>query len=111
MTKTKLQRELARRYSPVPHDEEQWQRMFDENPELKAAYDALEEEYAALDVLLTARKEAGLTQAQVAERMGTTASAVARLEGAIVREKHSPTFSTLKKYAKACGKSLRIAFV
>jgi DNA-binding XRE family transcriptional regulator len=110
MDKAQLQRELARRYKPVTETEEDRKRLF-EDPELKAAYDALEEEYVALDALLKARKEAGLTQAQVAERMGTTASAVARLEGAIVREKHSPTFATLKKYARACGKSLRITLV
>jgi DNA-binding XRE family transcriptional regulator len=110
MDKAQLQRELARRYKPVTETAEDRKRLFDD-PELKAAYDALEEEYTALDALLKARKEAGLTQAQVAERMGTTASAVARLEGAIVREKHSPTFATLKKYARACGKSLRITLV
>ncbi|WP_370653401.1 helix-turn-helix domain-containing protein [Caballeronia sp. Lep1P3] len=85
--------------------------MFAADPALKAAYDALEDEYAALDALLRARKEAGLTQAQVAERMGTTASAVARLEGSLVSEKHSPTLATLRKYATACGKTLRISFV
>jgi DNA-binding XRE family transcriptional regulator len=110
MAKTRLSPELVRRYDPVPDDDD-WKRRLEEDPEFKAAYDALEEEFAALDALLTARKEAGLTQAQVAERMGTTASAVARLEGAITREKHSPTFNTLKRYAKACGKSLRITMV
>nr|WP_233271658.1 helix-turn-helix transcriptional regulator [Paraburkholderia acidiphila] len=80
-------------------------------PEVKAAYDALDEEFSALDVLLSARKEAGLTQAQVAERMGTTTSAVSRLEASLASEKHSPSFATLRKYAAACGKSLRIALV
>ncbi|HTH59035.1 MAG TPA: helix-turn-helix transcriptional regulator [Paraburkholderia sp.] len=79
------------------------------NPEFRAAYDALEEEYAALDALLSARKEAGLTQAQVAERMGTTASAVSRLESSLASERHSPSFSTLRKYAAACGKKLVIS--
>nr|WP_244158405.1 helix-turn-helix transcriptional regulator [Caballeronia fortuita] len=85
--------------------------MLETDPAFRAAYDALEEEYAALHVLLCARRDAGLTQAEVADRMGTTAAAVARLEGAIVRQTHSPTFQTLKKYAKACGKSLRITLV
>jgi DNA-binding XRE family transcriptional regulator len=111
MSKSRLPPGLVRRYNPVHDDDEKWKRRLEEDPEFKAAYDALEEEFAALDALLTARKEAGLTQAQVAERMGTTASAVARLEGAITREKHSPTFNTLKRYAKACGKSLRITMV
>ncbi|WP_224040201.1 helix-turn-helix domain-containing protein [Paraburkholderia unamae] len=81
------------------------------NPEVKAAYEALDEEFSALDALLTARKEAGLTQAQVAQRMGTTTSAVSRLEASLASEKHSPSFSTLRKYAAACGKSLRISLV
>lgn len=59
-----------------------------------------------LDALLRARHEAGLTQAQVAERMGTQAPAVARLERALATGKHSPSIATLRKYFKACGKSL-----
>ncbi|AET87989.1 transcriptional regulator [Burkholderia sp. SFA1] len=110
MSKTRLQRELARRYNPVPHTEEDDRRML-ADPEFKAAYDALGPKYEALDALLRARKEAGLTQAQIAERMGTTASAVARLEGSLISEKHSPSVATLRKYATACGKTLRIAFV
>ena len=64
------------------------------------------EETALLDALLKARQEAGLTQAQVAERMGTQAPAVARLERALATGKHSPSVSTLRKYVKACGKRL-----
>ncbi|WP_322071579.1 helix-turn-helix domain-containing protein [Paraburkholderia bannensis] len=82
-----------------------------QDPAFRAAYDALEEEFSALEALLTARKEAGLTQAQVAERMGTTTSAVSRLESSLASEKHSPSLSTLRKYAAACGKSLRISLV
>lgn len=64
------------------------------------------EEAALLDALLKARQEAGLTQAQVAERMGTQAPAVARLERALATGKHSPSVATLRKYVKACGKRL-----
>jgi DNA-binding XRE family transcriptional regulator len=64
------------------------------------------EESALLDALLKARQEAGLTQAQVAERMGTQAPAVARLERALATGKHSPSVATLRKYIKACGKRL-----
>lgn len=56
--------------------------------------------------LLKARQKAGLTQAQVAERMGTQAPAVARLERALASGKHSPSIATLRKYVKACGKRL-----
>jgi len=66
------------------------------------------EEGALLDILLKARMEAGLSQAQVAERMGTHAPAVARLERALATGKHSPSLTTLRKYAQACGKKLSI---
>lgn len=64
------------------------------------------EEFVLLDALLKARQEAGLTQSQVAARMGTQAPAVARLERALASGKHSPSIATLRKYVKACGKRL-----
>ena len=64
------------------------------------------EETALLDSLLKARQEAGLTQAQVAERMGTHAPAIARLERSLATGKHSPSIATLRKYVKACGRRL-----
>jgi predicted transcriptional regulator len=76
-------------------------------PGVRAELDRLErEEFTLLDALLKARHEAGLTQAQVAERMGTQAPAVARLERALASGKHSPSVATLRKYVKACGKRL-----
>lgn len=107
MAKARKQ-EPVERYRPVAHTGEDNARLL-ADPALRAAYDALGEEYAALDALLTARKEAGLTQAQVAERMGTTASAVSRLESSLSSERHSPSFATLRKYAAACGKKLVIS--
>ncbi|MDY0302034.1 MAG: helix-turn-helix transcriptional regulator [Trichlorobacter sp.] len=82
-----------------------------QRPGFKEAWDGLEEEYAAINELLQARKQAGLTQEEVALRMGTTKSAVSRLEGAIRSNNHSPSFSTLRKYANACGKRLVIKMV
>lgn len=64
------------------------------------------EEGALLDLLLKARHAAGLTQAQVAERMGTQPPSVARLERSLATGKHSPSLATLRKYAEACGKKL-----
>ncbi|MDO9214592.1 MAG: helix-turn-helix transcriptional regulator [Methylococcales bacterium] len=82
------------------------------DPEVKAEYDRIErEEMPMLDAILSARKEAGLTQAQVAERMGTKATAVARLEAALVSGKHSPSIATLRKYANALGKQLDVRFL
>ncbi|KXV15651.1 XRE family transcriptional regulator [Caballeronia megalochromosomata] len=105
-----MQREMERTYNPVPHTKEDTARLLS-NPKVKAAYDALEPKYSELEVLLLARKEAGLTQGQIAERMGTTASAVARLEASLASEKHSPSVATLRKYVTACGKTLRISVV
>ncbi len=64
------------------------------------------EEAELLDQLLKARQDAGLTQAQVAERMGTQPPGVARLEVALATGKHSPSVATLRKYARACGREL-----
>jgi ribosome-binding protein aMBF1 (putative translation factor) len=64
------------------------------------------EESDLLDSLLKARQDAGLSQADVAERMGTQAPAIARLERALATGKHSPSVATLRKYVKACGKRL-----
>jgi len=76
-------------------------------PGVRAEVDRIEREEAVLlDALLKARQEAGLTQAQVAELMGTQAPAVARLERSLATGKHSPSIATIRKYVKACGKSL-----
>lgn len=76
-------------------------------PRVRAEVARIErEESALLDALLKARQEAGLTQGQVAARMGTQAPAVARLERALASGKHSPSIATLRKYVKACGKRL-----
>lgn len=97
-------------YQPVPHDTAFREQLLS-NPAVKADYDANIETYAILDEILSARREAGLTQAQVAERMGTKASAVARLESALVSGKHSPSIDTLRKYAAAVGKRLEVHLV
>lgn len=78
-------------------------------PEVKAAYDAAAEEFAFLDEVLRARAETGLTQAEVAERIGTTQSAIARLESA--EPKHSPSIATLQKYARALGYTVQVKLV
>lgn len=80
-------------------------------PGFTQAWDALEEECAALGALLSARKSAGLTQEDLADRMGTTKSAVSRLESSLRNERHSPSFATLRKYAHACGKKLVLQLV
>jgi transcriptional regulator with XRE-family HTH domain len=80
------------------------------DPEVRAEFDRLNrEEFALLDQMLAARHAAGLSQAQVAERMGTQAPAVTRLERALASGQHSPSIETLRKYAAACGKKLVIS--
>ncbi len=77
--------------------------------DVKLEYDRLEEEFKFLDAFLKARSAAGLTQAEVAERIGTTQSAVARLETG--SGKHSPSISTLRKYARAIGCRVELRLV
>ena len=78
-------------------------------PKVKKAYDDLAEEFAFLDEVLKARAESGLSQAEVAARVGTTQSAIARLES--TAPKHSPSIATLRRYAKAMGYKLEIRLV
>ena len=75
------------------------------NSAYRREYDALADEFALASALLVARARAGLTQAQVAKRMKTTQTAVARLEGGRVK----PSTRTLERYARATGHRLIIA--
>jgi transcriptional regulator with XRE-family HTH domain len=77
--------------------------------DVKRAYDELAEEFAFLDEVLKARTDSGFTQAEVAARVGTTQSAIARLESA--ESKHSPSIATLQKYAKALGYKVEVRLV
>lgn len=77
--------------------------------DVKAEYDRLDEEFALFDEFLKARTAAGITQAEVAERIGTTQSAVARLESG--KGKHSPSLATLQKYAHALGYRLELRLI
>jgi transcriptional regulator with XRE-family HTH domain len=79
------------------------------NAEVKAEYEKLADEFSLLDEFLTARAAQGLTQAQVAEKIGTTQSAVARMESG--SGKHSPSLATLTKYADALGCKLEVRLV
>jgi transcriptional regulator with XRE-family HTH domain len=78
-------------------------------PDVRREYDELKEEFELLDNILKARAEAGVTQAELAARIGTTQSAVARMETSI--GKHSPSISTLKRYASALGYRLQVRLV
>lgn len=74
------------------------------DPKVRQAYDALESEFAIARALIAARTRAGLTQADVAERMGTTQTVVSRMESG----RALPSTRSLERYAKATGSTLRI---
>jgi transcriptional regulator with XRE-family HTH domain len=78
-------------------------------PAVKKAYDELADEFAFLDEILKARAASGLTQADVAARVGTTQSAIARLESGTA--KHSPSLATLQRYAHALGYKVEVRLV
>ena len=81
------------------------------NKNVKEEYDKLNLEFQLLNEMLTARKEAGLNQSQVAELMGTKQTSITRLESSLSVGNHSPSLSTIKKYANAVGCHLDIRFV
>lgn len=93
---------------PVAHDHAAFLARARSRKGFAEAYDALVPKYEVVAQLLRARTKAGLTQDAVAERMGTTKSAVSRLEGA---GKHAPSLSTLRKYALAVGCELQVRLV
>lgn len=96
------------RFNPVPLDLDATRKQWMKDPAFADAYNALEDEYATLRELLRARQQAGLTQAEVAERMGVAQASVARLESSAGNRKHAPSISTLRRYANAVGCDLRI---
>lgn len=95
-------------YKPVKHDHEEFLKRAFKRKGFKEAYDALELEYQLAREMLKARSRANLTQDAVAEKMGTTKSAVSRLESAT---KHTPSLATLKRYAEAVGCDLSVKLV
>jgi len=96
------------KYKPVRHDQKKFLAKADARKGFAEAYAALELEYQLARQMLRARTRAGLTQDAVAERMGTTKSAISRLESA---GKHAPSLTTLKRYAKAVGCELQVKLV
>jgi len=77
------------------------------NPEVRKEYDALQDEFNLIDQLVTMRTSAGLTQEEVANKLGTNKSNISRLE----HGKGNPSWSTLNKYAAACGFRVKLEAV
>ena len=96
------------KHQPVAHDHKAFLAKAKARKGFTEAYDELELEYRVAGQMLKARARAGLTQDAVAERMGTTKSAISRLESA---GKHAPSLETLKRYAEAVGCELQVRLV
>lgn len=96
------------KYKPVRHSHKEFLDKAATRKGFVEAYDALALEYQVVGQMLKARSRAGLTQDAVAELMGTTKSAVSRLESA---GKHAPSLATLKRYAEAVGCDLQVKLV
>ena len=96
------------KYPPVRHDHAAFIAKARIRAGFTEAYDELALEYALASQMLKARAKAGLTQDAVAERMGTTKSAISRLESA---GRHAPSLATLKRYALAVGCDLQVKLV
>ena len=77
------------------------------DPEFREEYAPADDEFALVEALIRARTAAKLTQEELANRLGTTQSAIARLEGGGV----SPSFATLRRYAEATGTRLTVKLV
>lgn len=91
---------MTRKFIPAQELFDEWHK----DPEYMKEYDALEEEFALASQIIGARARAGLSQAELAERMNTSQSAIARLESGRFR----PSTRTLQKLAAATGSKLRI---
>jgi len=80
------------------------------NLKVKQAYDALGEETNLLRMMVDLRYKFKKTQAEIASSMGTTTSAIGRLETCGNTQRHSPTLTTLRKYARALNCDLYLRF-
>ncbi len=77
------------------------------DPEVRAEYDRLGPIFAVIGEMVEARQAAGLTQAEIALRMGTSQSVIARLENA----RHMPTIDMMTRYAAAIGRRVSVRLV
>ena len=93
---------MSKNTIPVEDVFREWRK----DPAYVAAYESLEEEFTLASSMIAARVNAGLTQAQLAERMHTTQAVIARLESGRVK----PSTRTLERIAEATGMKLRITF-
>lgn len=74
------------------------------DPEFKKEYDALEDEFALINEILSARLAKKMTQADLAKKLGMKQEAISRLESG----ESNPTYTTLSKVAKALDKKVAL---
>lgn len=102
MTKAKPKVKPAAKRESLAELRKSWMK----DPEFVREFDALEDEFAMAAVFINARVKSGLTQEQLAERMGARQSYVARLESG----RTLPSVRTLQKFAAATGTKLKVQF-
>ncbi|WP_406854124.1 helix-turn-helix transcriptional regulator [Alsobacter sp. KACC 23698] len=89
----------------IPFDE--LRRKWRTDPDFVARHEEIAPEMALAFELADARRAAGLTQAQLAERMDTTQSTVARWE----KGAQEPSIRSLRKFAHAVGRRVKVELV
>lgn len=98
-------------YKPVSYDPKKRLEKELQDPDFKKAWEALDDEFTTLDALLAARREAGMTQEQVAAKMGVSQPSLARVESSLGSHRHSPSLEMLRKYAAAVNCKLEIRLI
>ena len=98
-------------YKPVSYDPKKKLKKDLQAPNFKKAWEALDDEFFALDALLAARHQAGMTQEQVAAKMGVSQPSLARVEASLGSRRHSPSLEMLRKYAAAVNCKLEIRLI
>ncbi|MBI4099590.1 helix-turn-helix transcriptional regulator [Candidatus Microgenomates bacterium] len=88
-------------------DVEVWIKESLKNPKIKAEYDKLQPEFAVIRAVIDARMKKGLTQKQLAGKIGTKQSVISRLESG----RGNPSLAFLKRLAQAFNTNLEIRFV
>lgn len=83
-----------------------WEKEALKDSKFKVEYDKLQPEFALIDAIINARKQRGLTQVALAERIGTKQSVISRLEIGVA----NPSIAFLKKLAQALQTRLEIRF-
>lgn len=87
-------------------DFEVWEKESLKNPKIKAEYDKLQPEFALIQAVIDARVKKGVTQEELAKRIGTKQSVISRLESG----RANPSVAFLKKLAQALNSHLEIKF-